>query len=293
MKARRPSVSDGISVKVYDVTGEMKIRDYLTRRLGFSTSLIAKVKYGGVRVNGEVVFMRHSVKEGDTVSVDFPTEESENIEPMDIPLEILYEDEHILAVNKPINMPVHPAKGNHLPTLANAVRHHIGHPFVFRAVNRLDRDTSGIVLIAKDQLSSAILSRSLRLALFEKKYRASVVGIPSPSEGEISAPIVREAEGSIRRTVREDGKQSLTKYKVISVDKGGNAYCEITPVTGRTHQIRVHMAYIGHPLVGDFLYGERIEGKTYKLHCCELKFPHPTHGEQTIIVADDPPSAKD
>ena len=279
-------MNDGLSVTVENVVGEMKIRDYMTRRLGFSASLIGKVKYGGVRVNGEVVHMRHAVKSGDVISVNFPTEESECIEPIDIPIEIVYEDEYLIAVNKPKNMPVHPSRGNHLPTLANAVRAYIGHPFVFRAVNRLDRDTSGIVLIAKNQLASAILSRALKAGLFEKKYRATVTGVPSPAEAKIDAPIAREAEGGIRRVVRDDGKQSFTKYRVLSVDKNGNAYCEITPVTGRTHQIRVHMAYIGHPLVGDFLYGERIEGETYSLHCCELKFPHPKDNKYITVKCE-------
>lgn len=268
---------------VEGVIGEMKIRDYLKSRLGFSTSLIGKVKYGGVILNGEAVHMRATVKNNDIVEVILPEEESDNIEPMDIPLDIVYEDEYILAVNKPINMPVHPARGNHLPTLANAVRGYIGHPFVFRAVNRLDRDTSGIVLIAKDRIIGAKLYESMKSKRFGKIYIAKVAGTPEPPHGFINAPIKREAEGSIRRVVREDGKDSLTEYTVIDVDEGGNATLEVIPHTGRTHQIRVHMAHIGHPLIGDFLYGERIDGETYSLHCSSLTFMHPITDEEITV----------
>lgn len=268
---------------VSDVTGEMKIRDYLKSRIGFSTSLIAKVKYGGVILNGTAVHMRATVKNGDIIEVWLPSESSDGIEPIPIPLTVIYEDADILAVNKPKNMPVHPAKGNSLPTLASAVAAYLGVPTVFRAVNRLDRDTSGIVLIAKNQLASAKLARSMKSGEFCKKYTARVTGIPSPEEGIIDAPIEREAEGSIRRTVRQGGKPSQTKYRVISVDEDGNSLCEIELLTGRTHQIRVHFAHIGHPLLCDFLYGEKENGKTYELHCHELTFPHPTSGEMITL----------
>jgi len=271
---------------VFNVDGEMKIRDYLKNRLGVSTSLIAKVKYGGVLLNGNVVHMRAMVKNGDKIEIKFPSEDSEGIEPIDIPLEVLYEDKYILLVNKPRNMPIHPSRGNHLPTLANAVRYYVGHPFVFRSIMRLDRDTSGIVLIAKTQIASAKLSASMKRNEFEKLYLAKVVGVPKERSGIINAPIAREKEGEILRCVREDGKESITEYKTISIDSDGNAILEIRLLTGRTHQIRVHMAYIGHPLVNDFLYGERIEGETYRLHCKMLSFPHPETGERITVYSD-------
>ena len=277
-------MSDELHFTVNGVDGEMKIRDYLKSRLGFSTSLIAKVKYDNVLLNRVPVHMRATVKNGDEIAVHLPVEESEHITPVSLPIEVLYEDEHILAVNKPINMPTHPSRGNHLTTLAECVRAYLGHPFVFRAVSRLDRDTSGIVLIAKNQLSAAILSRHLRAGKFRKIYYATVVGIPSPHEGEINAPIAREKEGEIKRVVRKDGKPALTKYRVISINPDGGSTLELEAVTGRTHQLRVHLAHIGHPLKNDFLYGERVEGKTYYLHCGRLEFPHPGTGE-TMIVA--------
>ncbi|MBR2987831.1 MAG: RluA family pseudouridine synthase [Clostridia bacterium] len=275
------------SVTVENVTGEMKIRDYMKFRLGFSSSLIGKVKYGGVRLNGEVVHMRAAVKNGDVIEVEYPEENSENVLPMAIPLTILYEDEDILVVDKPCDMPIHPSRGNHLPTLANAVRYYMGRDFVFRAITRLDRDTSGVVLIAKNQLSAAVLGREIMAQGMKKLYRARVTGIPEPRMGEIFAPIVRESEDSIRRVVREDGKDSLTRYRVISVDEEGNALCEVEPVTGRTHQIRVHMAHIGHPLKDDFLYGTQPGERVYELRCVSLSFTHPlTKKRMTVSVRE-------
>ena len=269
------------------VDGEMCIRDYLKKRLGLSTALIGKVKYDNVRLNGEVVYMRASVKNGDVIEITLPEEESENIEPIDIPLNILYEDEYVLAINKPINMPVHPSRGNHLPTVANAVRAYIGRPFVFRAVNRLDRDTSGIVLIAKDRLAGAKLYAAMKEQKFGKEYIAEVVGVPSPAHGFINAPIERDEEGSIKRVVRDGGKECLTEYEILSVNTLGNATVRVIPHTGRTHQIRVHMAHIGHPLVDDFLYGERREGETYRLHCASLSFTHPISGELITVKTNE------
>lgn len=277
---------ENMHIIVEGVADEMKIRDYLTRRLGFSTSLIAKVKYDNVILNGTPVHMRAMVRTGDVIDIRFPNEDSENIPPIDIPLEVLYEDEYILLVNKPRNMPIHPSRGNSLPTLANAVRAYLGAPFVFRSITRLDRDTSGIVLIAKDQLSAARLSRDMREGRFTKKYLARVVGKPSTDSGRIDVPIEREREGEMRRIVRSDGKASITEYEVLSVDENGNALLSVTPITGRTHQIRVHMAHIGHPLVGDFLYGERIEGETYRLHSTSLSFPHPATNEYITVLCD-------
>lgn len=272
---------------VCGVTGEMKIRDYLKRRIGLSTALIAQVKFDNVMLNGEIVYMRAMVKNGDVIEISLPDEDSENIEPMDIPLEIIYEDEHVIAINKPRNMPVHPSRGNHLPTVANAIRYYIGHPFVFRAINRLDRDTSGIVLIAKDRLSGAKLYQSMKDREFGKTYLALVEGVPSEAHGIINLPIAREAEGEMKRVIRENGKEAITEYEVVEVYPNNTSKLKVTLHTGRTHQIRVHMAHIGHPLVDDFLYGKRGDD-TYHLHCNSLSFPHPFTGETITLTADEP-----
>ena len=192
----------------------------------------------------------------------------------------------MLAVDNPTNMPTHPSKGNSLPTLANAVMAKYGGDFVFRAVNRLDRDTSGIVLIAKDELSAYRLSESMKSGKFVKKYEAVISGCPEKKKGIIDAPIRRESEGSTRRIVAPDGKRAVTEYRVIK-ELSGNAVCEIRLHTGRTHQIRVHMAHIGHPLVNDFLYGKRGD-EPYSLRCVELCFSHPKNNSKITIRTEGP-----
>ena len=275
-----------ITFYVKNISGEMKISDYMKSKLGFSSSLITKVKYGGVSLNGNVVTMRATVRMGDKITVVFPKEESENIEPLSIPLDILYEDEHILAVNKPKDMPTHPSRGNNLPTLANAVAAYMGENFVFRAINRLDRGTSGIVIIAKNPYSAARLGKAMKERKIKKIYTAIITGIPDLKEGRIDAPITREKEGELKRVVRNDGKRAITDYKVIATTDDGNSICEIKLHTGRTHQIRVHMAYIGHPLVGDFLYGVEDENG-YSLTCSEISLPHPITSDIITIKISD------
>ncbi len=261
-------------LKVTDISGNMKIRDFLKRN-GFSTSLIAQVKMGGVFLNGENVHMRAEVMNGDLIEVYLEENGGSDIKGTNIPLDIIYEDEYILAVNKPKNMPVHPSRGNSLHTLAECVMGYYGTDFVFRAVNRLDRDTSGLVVIAKDPLTAAIMCKDIKGGGLHKKYIALLSSTPERLKGEIDAPIERESEGNMKRAVREDGKASFTKYEVTEVLGDGRAIAQIEPVTGRTHQIRVHMAYIGAPLYNDFLYGERVDDGTYFLHCYELSFTHP------------------
>ncbi len=276
-----------LEIQIDDNEKEINIRDYMKKRLGFSTSLIAKVKCGGVFVNGINVHMRATLKPGDTLTVNYPEEDSSGIGRIDIPLDVVYEDDYLLVVNKPSAMPVHPSRGNSLPTLAEAVKAYIGGPFVFRAVNRLDRDTSGLVVIAKDQLASAILSRTIKEGGMRKEYMALLVGTPEKRIGEVDLPIEREAEGEMKRCVRDDGKESLTRYEVI--ESGDNvSIARIEPVTGRTHQIRVHMSHLGHPLYNDFLYGERVADGTYFLHCTSLTFEHPMTKE-TLTVECPPP----
>ena len=265
----------------------MRISEYLRMRLGLSVTLIKRVKYGGVFLNGENVHMRAMVQNGDEIEIRFPKEASEGIPPMDLPLEILYEDAHLIAVCKPRNMPTHPSKGNSLPTLANAVMHYFGEDFVFRAITRLDRDTSGIVLIAKTQYAAARLSEDMKAGKFKKIYTAIAEGIPEEKEGRIDAPIRREAEGEMRRIVAEDGKRAVTDYQVIRVREDGNSILSLRLHTGRTHQIRVHMAHIGHPLLGDFLYGTKSEDG-YFLHCTKMEIPHPITGEMLTIVSKPP-----
>ena len=263
-------------------TFPITMKDYLRHR-GLSVTLVKRAKYGGIHLNGEVVTVRAEVNLGDLIEIYAEDNVSEGIPPMDIPLTVLYEDDDILAVDKPTDMPTHPSKGNNLPTLANAVMGYYGGDFVFRSVNRLDRDTSGIVIIAKNQFSAGALSSTMKKGLWNKKYHALVSGIPTEKSGVIDAPIERVEEGNIKRMVREDGKRAITEYSVIE-EYEKDCLCELHLLTGRTHQIRVHMAHIGHPLVSDFLYGTPSD-KEYYLRCKEISFPHPRTGETIIIKA--------
>ena len=261
------------------------IYDFLKREMGLSSNIIKKVKYGGVLINGVCVTMRATVKCGDLVTVSLPVMKSENIAPVSMPLDIIYEDEHFIAVNKPKNMPTHPSKGNHLPTLAEGLCAYFSpDPFVFRAINRLDRDTSGIVIIAKDAYSADKLSRIMKASGFIKKYDAVLKGTPTEKQGIINAPIARIEEGNIKRCVRENGKNAITEYKIIKEFKNGNSLAEITLHTGRTHQIRVHTSYIGYPLLNDFLYGEREGDDTYYLHAKSIEFKNPFTDKQQILL---------
>lgn len=261
------------------------IKDVLRCELSLSVTLIKKVKYGGVKIGGTAVTMRYTVRDGDEISVTLSNEDSENVAPIEHPIRVVYEDEHLLVADKPENMPVHPSRGNSLVTLANAVRAYLGVATVFRAVNRLDRDTSGLVVIAKNQYAAALLSEEMKSGGFEKYYTAILTAPPSPDKGRVDAPIARRSEGDILRVVRDDGKRAVTDYELDEVLPDGRCRVKLRLHTGRTHQIRVHMAYIGTPLYADFLYGERVEGESYTLRADRIVFTHPITGERMDIRA--------
>lgn len=269
------------------------IKFILTNHWGFSGSLISALKKGdSILLNGKKEFVNKAVSSGDVLRIVLPEVASENIVPNAIPLDILYEDEDILAVNKPADMPTHPSIGHFEGTLANAVMHYFRDiPFTFRAITRLDRDTSGVVLIAKHIVAADRLSKSLIEGAFEKEYMAVCIGTPSTLKGTIDAPIKREKEGIIKRCIDPDGKPSLTEYEVIE-EKGSLSLVRLYPKTGRTHQLRLHLSYIGTPILGDFLYGEEITGERTRLHCNTLRFPHPFSGKSMKITAPLPEDMK-
>lgn len=273
----------------YKIVGDGRtVKEVLLSEIGLSVSRLKKVKFTGIYVNGERVTVRKTVKSGDVLTLVFPEDASSDIDPIEAPLDIIYEDEDILAVSKPTSMPVHPSIGNHLVTLANAVMwYYKDNPFVFRAVNRLDRDTSGIVLIAKNAEAAYRLSESMKRGEFKKEYLAIVDGTPSPLCATVNARIAREREGEMKRVVREDGKEAITHYEVLK-SNASHSLVRIRLETGRTHQIRVHMAYIGHPLTNDFLYGIGKPGDTYCLHAEKLTFPHPKTDEPVALYAKVP-----
>ena len=269
--------------KFFIHTGDaIEVGKLLKQKFKFSRRMIISLKNtNGIAVNGNAVFSNFIVKNGDTVTITIP-ENTSAIEPEKGDLNIVYEDDFMLAVDKPSGIPVHPTLNFKSGTLANFVMFYFKDtPFVFRPVNRLDKDTSGLVLIAKDKHTAFKLSEQLKNGKIRKIYRATVMGAP-PASGKIDAPIERCTDSIIKRCIHPSGKPSLTLFRTLSTN-GETSVVEAEPVTGRTHQIRVHFAHIGHPLYADFLYGKEIENETFKLHCHTLLLTHPETGEELKI----------
>lgn len=270
-----------------------KLLDYLRKTLGLSRACVTslKQKERGIELNGEHVTVRAVLRTGDVLSLeteDSADDENENVVPADIPIEILYEDNDIAAVNKPSGMPTHPSHGHYDDTLANALAYRYRGqktPFVFRAVNRLDRDTSGIVLVARNRDAAYKMSKQMAQGGIKKTYTAIVTGEVREA-GTVNANIKRRTESIITRCVCGDGEgqSAVTEYEPILVSKEMTAL-KIRLHTGRTHQIRVHTAYMGHPVVGDTLYGDPA-GSPYisrqALHCSELSFVTPSGKTVTL-----------
>ena len=222
--------------------------------------------------------------EGDEITVNIrETEVSEKIPPVELPIDIIYEDEDIMVVNKPADMPIHPSMKNYYNTLGNAIAWYFeqqGKPFVYRCVNRLDRDTTGLTIIAKHMVSCSILYDQVKDRSIDREYTAIVVGEDLPDQGRIDLPLGRAAESVVERTVDfEHGDRAVTNYQVVARG-GGLSLVKLHLETGRTHQIRVHMKAIGHPLIGDWLYNPEDTHMTRQaLHAGKLSFNHPMTGE--------------
>lgn len=270
------------------------VKTVLESHFKLSKRLITKLKQDekGILLNGEHITVRGIVKTGDVLSVNMPEKISENVIPVEMPIDILYEDEDILAVNKPKDMPVHPSLNNYDNTLGNAVMYYYkDKPFVYRAVTRLDRDTTGVVVIAKTPQAGHNLSVQMQKGIFEKTYFCITEGVPCPEKGVIDAPIKREQESIIKRIVSPDGKKAVTEYEVVEKNRE-NALVKVNLLTGRTHQIRVHFSHIGYPLKNDFLYGTQTQNEEFMLHCEQVSFNHPVSGVKITIKAPLPPYMK-
>lgn len=253
-------------------------------RSGISRNILVHLKktQEGILKNGKWAYVNEKVDIGDKITINIiESDSSENIIPVSIPLSIVYEDEDILVLNKPANMPVHPSINNYGNTLANGVVAYYNEqsiPFVFRCVNRLDRDTSGLTVIAKNMLSSHILSKQVANRELHREYLAIAEGMVDES-GTIDAPIARVAQSVITRHVSAEGERAVTHYKRIAY-RNGLSLVSLKLETGRTHQIRVHMKYIGHSLIGDFLYNpENTQMSRQALHSHRLTFTHPITNE--------------
>lgn len=272
----------------------LRVEQYLRRR-GFSYQNLTQLKKmpESILINGVWSYMRTPLHSGDILTVHIrETESSPNIPPVELPLDIVYEDEDIIVVNKPAGMPVHPSLNNYRNSLANALMYYYQQqdkPFIFRCTNRLDRDTSGLTVIAKHMVSSSILSSMTARHEIEREYLAVVRGSVTPSSGTIDAPIGRTGSSLIERKIDfEHGERAVTHYHVVK-EENGHSLVSLILETGRTHQIRVHMKYIGFPLVGDYLYNPDMEYiQRQALHSCRLSFRHPITGKHMEFTADLP-----
>jgi len=263
----------------------MMVRDYLQSVHGFSRRILKAVKFEGgqITVNTSPVTVRFQLAQGDKLKITFPPEKkSIHMLPEDIDLQIIYEDTDILVIEKQPGIPVIPSFQHPAGTVANAVLGHYERnqiPFTIHTVTRLDRDTSGLMLIAKHRYSHSILAGFQKSGEVNRNYQAIVEGKLLEKEGTIDQPIGRKEGSIIERTVMEHGKRAITHFKVIQ--EFSDCTClQIQLQTGRTHQIRVHFSYLGHPLAGDLLYGGKTDQiKRQALHCCEISFPHPATKE--------------
>lgn len=282
-----------LTYQIDENTEQTTILKYL-KGLGYSQPVLRHLKETkeGIVKNGFWARVGDTLTTGDILTITLIEENiSSEIEATPLPLNIVYEDEDLMILNKPAHMPIHPSQGNHTHTLANGVAyyfHEKGEDFVYRCMNRLDRDTTGLLIIAKHMLSAAILSSMVAKREIHREYLAIAMG-EVPLEGTITAPIARVCDSTIERCVDyENGEYACTHYKRLAY-KNGYSLVSLKLDTGRTHQIRVHMKSIGHPLPGDFLYHpDYTVIQRQALHSYCLKFLHPITGVAMCFTAELP-----
>ena len=270
------------------------VREVIRQRLGISMATLKHLKFldNGIMLNGTRVTVRAVVRAGDILSL--ATEDTDietKLTPCNLPLDIAYEDEFLVIPNKPADMPTHPSRDHYADTVANALAFRYGErgiSFVFRPVNRLDRNTSGLVLIARDRLSANTLSSAMREHKIHKEYIAVLDGVLPCREGVIDTHIRRTAESIIVRECCDadgGGDRAITEYTVLLESNGCSVVCA-RPITGRTHQLRVHFAHMGCPIIGDDMYGTASPSiGRHALHSYKLSFPHPKSGESMTVSA--------
>ena len=269
------------------------VKQVLKEEFKLSDRLIIKLKKSKqIYLNNIITFVNQKLKIGDIICVNLNFEEiSDNIVPVKMDLDILYEDDCMLIVNKPYNMPVHPSMDHYEDSLSNGIKYYfnsIGLKRKIRPVNRLDKNTTGIVIFAKNEFIQETLVKQMKEEIFEKKYIALVDGILDKDYQIIDAPIARKENSIIERCVSSEGEKAITIINLIkSFDNYSLVECILK--TGRTHQIRVHTQYIGHPILGDDLYGKQSKLiNRQALHASVVKFIHPLTKKELEIKSDIP-----
>ena len=272
----------------------MPVSRFLKQK-GFSSQNLVQLKKdpSAVLANGIPCFMNHILQPGDTLTLHIREDHSsEKIPPVNLTLNIVYEDADLMVINKPAGMPIHPSMNNYYNSLANALAYYFEQqncPFVFRCINRLDRDTSGLTVISKHLVSASIMADMTKKRLVHREYLAIVKGDLTPPTGTITAPLSRKEGSIIERTVDFDhGEEAITHYKLVKKENG-HSLVSLQLETGRTHQIRIHMKYLGYPLIGDYLYNPDMEHITRQaLHSYHMEFPHPITGQKMTFTAPLP-----
>ena len=290
-----------ITYQINETFQNTTILQFLKKKHYTDKAIIALKKTPeGILLNGVWAYVNQKISSGDILTIKLSeTESSEKIVPEKLDIDIVYEDEDILVVNKPANMPVHPSQNHYTGTLANGIAYYFASqskPFIFRCVNRLDRDTTGLTILCKHQLASGILSNMVSERLIKRTYLAICTDDGTlPENGTINAPIARKEGSTIERTVDyEKGEAATTHFKrLLHLPDKQISLIQLRLETGRTHQIRVHMSSIGHPLIGDDLYGgdcTLIDRQA--LHSYSLKFTHPITLEEMSFEQDLPEDMK-
>ncbi|MBP5269871.1 MAG: RluA family pseudouridine synthase [Clostridia bacterium] len=281
------------------------LKNYLRGALRMSTRSLKRLKYrdGGITVNGERVTVRYQLSEGDVIELDLREETDSGASPAvpaDLPIDIVWSDGYVTVADKPAGMPTHPVHGHLYDTAANALAwlHLLNtgrRDFVLRAAYRLDSDTSGLLVVANDFLSSGSFFRQVTSHGVTKRYLAITRGAPPCRSADgyetVDLPIAREDGRNLMRTVGSGGVPAVTRYRVIAASADRElALLSVETLTGRTHQIRVHMASLGCPLLGDRFYGEPSDLiARHALHACRVEFDHPADGRRMCFVSPPPP----
>lgn len=278
--------------ELQNIDGKINIIDYLTESMGLTTRKSKMlIKERKVTINGKAGYWDSKLKNGDRIAIDLVETVKEDIVPQPIPLDIIYEDSYLLAVSKPAFMLVHPTQNHQEGTLANGIAYYFscnGVTANVRLLNRLDMNTSGVVLIPKTSELHGLLGKQMSEGKIRKEYIAVIEGRMAPERGSIDLPLGPDPSDPIKRAVMKDGQQAVTEYCTVGELKGASILT-LRLLTGRTHQIRVHLSYMGHPILGDTLYGrESSLISRQALHAQEMELIHPMTDETVILKAKLP-----